>query len=258
METNKKPKILLFDIETAPNLGYTWGKWKQNVINFKNNWYILSFAAKWLGSKKIIKYKLNDFKLFKKDKTNDYEVVKRLWELFDEADVIIGHNEDKFDIKKANTRFIYHNMLSPSYYKTIDTLKIARKYFSFTSNKLDDLGKLFKIGKKEEHNGFKTWLGCMNGDKKSWKIMIKYNVQDVLLLEKLYKKFLGWITNHPNIGLLEGKSMACPNCGSTFLQKNGIRITKTNKYQRYRCINCGANSQSVYAEKNIIKNQVKN
>ena len=46
MNKEKTPKILLIDIETAPNLGYIWGKYEQNVIDYKTEWYLLSFCAK--------------------------------------------------------------------------------------------------------------------------------------------------------------------------------------------------------------------
>lgn len=249
MNNKRKPKILVFDIETAPNLAYVWGKYEQDVIDFENEWYVLCWCAKWLDEKKIHSSKLNDYKLFKKDKQNDYEVVKALWYLLDEADVVIAHNGDRFDIKKINARFIYHGFNPPTDYKSIDTLKVAKKHFSFNSNKLDEIGKLLDVGQKVKHAGFSTWLGCMNGNKKDWDLMLKYNKQDVKLLEKVYYKLRPWITNHPNMNLLNNTIRNCPNCGSDKLQKNGFRITKTNKYQRYKCINCGTNCQTKYNER---------
>lgn len=257
MNKEKTPKILLIDIETAPNLGYIWGKYEQNVIDYKNEWYLLSFCAKWLGEKKMFAYKLNDFNLFKKDKQNDLELVKKLWNLLDEADIIIGHNSDEFDIKKSNARFLFHGLNPPEPYKTIDTKKIAKKYFNFNSNKLDDLGRYLGIGRKMEHEGFSLWLKCMNGDKCAWDRMIKYNKQDVVLLEKLYKRFLPYITNHPNYGLYQQKEFACPNCGSYHLHKRGYAMTKTNIYNRWQCQECGSWSQSVKCEKKI-KPKIKN
>jgi len=249
-----KPKILVFDIETAPNLGYTWGLYEQNVVSFKHEWYVLSFVAKWLGEKKIITSCLFDFKTrFKKDPTDDYAVIKKLWNLFDEADVVIAHNGDKFDIRKMNARFIYHNLTPPSPYKSIDTLKIARKYFKFNSNKLDDLGKHLGLGEKVKHEGFGLWLKCMNGNKKAWKKMTKYNIQDVLLLEKIYYKFRPWIIGHPNYGTYLRKDFVCPNCGSTHVHKRGTYTTTTRVYQRFKCQECGAWSRSVKSEKELTK-----
>ena len=245
----KSPKILVFDVETAPNLAYVWGQWEQNVIEHKQEWYMLCWAAKWLGEKKMYTSKLNDYKLFNKDKQDDKLIIKDLWKLFNEADVIIGHNGDKFDIKKTNARFLFHGLLPPSPYKTIDTLKIARKYFKFNSNKLDDLGQHLGLGRKVKHEGFGLWLKCMNGVKSAWNKMIKYNKQDVVLLELVYDKFKPYMTNHPNVGLYQNKDYACPNCGSLHLTKRGFAMTKTNRYQRLQCQDCGSWSTETKAQK---------
>src|ERR1041385_6213513 len=105
-----KPKILLVDIETAPSLGYCWGKWQQNVIAFKEDWYILSVAFKWLGDKKIQTRLLCDYKSYKNNPQNDKFLVEELWKLFNEADIIIAHHGDGFDVKKSNARFVFHGL----------------------------------------------------------------------------------------------------------------------------------------------------
>lgn len=233
-----KPKILLFDIETAPNLGFTWGKWEQNVIEFKEDWYMLTFAAKWLGSNKVIIKGLPDFPTYKKDRKNDRELVKSLWDLIDEADVIIAHNGDEFDVKKMNVRFMENGLKPPTPYQTIDTKKVAKKYFRWDSNKLDDLGQYLKLGRKMDTGGFELWQGCMNGDMKAWRKMLQYNKQDVILLEKVYLKLRPWMTNHPNVNILSGTE-GCPGCGSKELQRRGIRVTRTSQFQRYQCQSCG-------------------
>lgn len=236
-----KPKILLFDLETAPSLGWVWAKWETNVLDFEQEWYILSFVAKWKDGK-YITCALPDFKGYTKHPENDKQLVKKLWKLFDEADVIIAHNGDNFDIKKANARFAYYNMKPPSPYKTIDTLKVARRHFSFTSNKLDDLSKYLGYGRKLVHTGFNLWQRCMKGDPKAWKKMVRYNKRDVELLEKIYLHFRPWIDNHPNLNLLNDTTRTCPNCGGV-IKRQGFRISRVSKFQRYKCMSCGAWSQ---------------
>jgi len=249
MKENNKPKILIFDIETSPNLSYTWGKYDQNVIEFKEEWYMLSFAYKWLGEKKVHGFKLNDFSLYKKDKTNDLELCNKLWELLDSADIVIGHNSISFDIRKLNARFLYHSFKPFSDVKNIDTYRIAKQYFKFNENGLNALGQHLKLGEKIPHTGFKLWKQCMSGDKKAWNLMMKYNKGDVRLTEKLYMRFLPYIKNHPNYGLYLNKQFACPNCGENKLQKNGFYMTRISKFQRYRCMECGASSSSRFSEK---------
>lgn len=231
-------KTLLFDIETSPNLAHIWGIWEQNAISVERDWFILSYAFKWLGEKKITARGLPDFGLYRKEPNNDRELVKSLWKLFDEADIIIAQNGDAFDIKKANARFVEHGLKPPSPYKTIDTKKVAKKYFKFDSNKLDELGRHLGVGRKI-HTDKELWLGCLRGDKKAWQKMLEYNKQDVILLEEVYLKLRGWITNPPQVA----DYGQCPNCGEHHLQKKGKRRVRNGWKQMYQCMACGAWSQ---------------
>ena len=215
-----------------------WAKWETDVVDFKQDWYILCWAAKQLDGR-MRTCSLPDSPNYKKDLENDEYVVRQLWRLFDEADILIAHNGDQFDVKKANARFAFYNLPPPSPYKTIDTKKVAKHYFNFTSNKLDDLGNFLGYGRKLVHTGFELWRGCMRGDPKSWKTMLAYNKRDVILLEQIYKHFLPWITNHPNTAVLSAVE-GCPNCASTDLQRRGYGLTKTGTYQRFQCKQCGA------------------
>lgn len=231
------PKVLLFDIETFPNRAYVWGKYEQDVIAYIEEGYMLSWSAKWLGGKQMTKG-LCDYPKYKPG-PNDKTLVKELYDLINEADILIAHNGDQFDVKKMNTRFIYHGLTPPEPYKTIDTLKVAKNHFAFNSNNLDDLGAFLDVGRKVKHPGFDLWIGCETGDPDSWKLMKKYNKQDVLLLERIYLKLLPWISNHPTPkdGLTD-----CPNCHSTNFHRKGLEWTKAlGKYQRAKCIECGTN-----------------
>jgi uncharacterized protein YprB with RNaseH-like and TPR domain len=239
IQNKDKRKILIYDIETTPLVSYTWGLYEQNVIKVKEDWHLLSFAYKWLGDTRVTVKALPMYKGYEKNKSNDKALCEDLWKLFDEADVIVAHHGDAFDIKKSNARFIIHGMTPPSPYKTIDTKKVAKKYFKFESNKLDDLGKYFGLGEKLETGGFSTWLGCMAGDMEMWKKMIKYNRQDVVLLEKIYLRMRDWMTNHPR-ATDNPITSHCPNCGSDHLQRRGTIRNKVTTLQRLHCQDCGA------------------
>lgn len=239
--TKKQTKILLFDIETMANLAWVWGKYEQNVIDYEMEWYMLCFAYKWLGESKTHVVGLPDFPSYRRDPENDKKLVLALWNLFNEADIIIAHNGDAFDIKKANARFIYHGLTPPAGYRTIDTKLIARKYFKFNSNKLDDLGALLGLGRKIDTGGFELWKGCALGDMKSWKKMMDYNKQDVVLLEKVYYKLRPWMTTHPNLNLTEGTLNCCPNCSSSRIQSRGTMVVgRVSIRRRYQCQDCGS------------------
>lgn len=234
-----KPKIAFVDIETTPSLGWVWGMWEQNVMEVEQDWFMLSFAVKWNdGVTKV--YALPDYKGYSKDKTNDKKLSQDLWDVFNSADIVAGHNIDGFDIKKANARFLVHGLLPYAPIKTIDTLKIARRHFKFDSNRLDDLARYLGVGRKLPTQGKKTWLGCMSGDKDSWATMKKYNKQDVELLYSVHDKLQPWAANYPNLAVYVGEDGICPHCLADKLQKRGPGYTKTGVHQRFQCTACGA------------------
>lgn len=233
----RKPKILFWDIENAPNRSFTWGKWKQNVIAFDSEWYLLSFSVKWLGGKQITKC-LADYEGYKPNSEDDKALTEELWTYLDAADILVAHNGDKFDTKKVFTKFIEHGLMPPKPAKSIDTLKVARRRFAFNSNKLDDLGRRLGVGRKLQHNGFELWLGCMNGDPKAWSVMKKYNSQDVRLLQSVYEKLLPYIDNHPNVTVMAEKEYGCRNCGSKNIHSRGRQFTSTGFRNRYQCNDC--------------------
>ena len=168
--------------------------WEQNVIKFEKQWYILSFSAKWLGGPQVTKGLCN-YRGYSRHRDSDKALVKELHKLFNQADVLIGHNLDSFDRKKIQARFAYHGLPPPKELLTIDTLKIARKHFAFNSNKLDDLGDYLRLGRKVKHQGFELWEKCMAGDRRAWKKMLSYNRMDVILLERVFNYFKPWINS---------------------------------------------------------------
>lgn len=238
------PKILFFDIETAPHLGYVWEKWETNVIAFEEYGYILSFSAKWYGGKQITKG-LIDYQGYRKNKKNDREIVKELWKLFDEADFLVAHNGDQFDIKKCNSRFSYYNLPPPRPYRSIDTKKMAKGRFGFVSNSLDDLGDYLGMGRKVSTGGFDLWRKCMAGDKEAWKKMKKYNAQDVNLLEKIYLHLRPYMKNP----VFHDEEGVCPKCGSKRFQKRGFSVNAGVVRQRFQCMDCGGWSHSAKGER---------
>lgn len=250
-QSQHEPRILIYDIETSPIVSWNWGIYDQNAIEVIQDWQIICFAYKWLGEKKTTFIAQWDYKGHKDgwENLNDKQVVEYLHNLFNQADIVVAHNGDQFDQKKVQARMMVHGMSPPSPYKQIDTKKLAKRPAAHTSNKLTDLGKAFNLGVKEQTGGFATWKGCMSGDEKARKIMKKYNIQDVELLEKLYLYLRPWATNHPHMGYLAGRPDACRNCGGTHIQSKGVQRNNTNEYRRFKCMDCGAPLRGRLAEK---------
>jgi hypothetical protein len=237
------PKILFLDIETLPNIGFCWGKWDQNILSFKQQTCIATFSAKWSDGNVFAKM-LPDYKGYKTGSYDDKALVADLWKLLDEADITIAHNGKDFDFRVIAGRFLFHGLKPPSPYKIVDTKLISKRVARFNSNALNDLGQLFGFGKKIKTD-FDLWLGCINGNMDCWRRMVKYNKQDVVLLEKVYQRFLPFIIDHPNRGLITGKERACPKCGSTKLKSWGLSHNSTRSYRKLRCLNCGGWTREV-------------
>ena len=227
-------KILFFDLESAPNVGYTWGKWEQNVIEFLSESHLLCYAYAWNDGKVKVRT-LPEY-------GNEKALVTSLWELLNEADIVIAHNGNQFDIKYINGRFLEHEIQPPDKYQVVDTLLVARSKFKFNSNKLNDLGTKLKLGQKVTTGGFALWKGCMEDDQKSWKLMAKYNKQDVVLLRQVYYRLRPWMNRHPNINTINMDTLIpkCSICGSTKVWRKGFEPLGNGLRQRWKC-ECGAN-----------------
>ena len=237
------PKILLFDIETSLMEVYVWGLYKQriphtNIVKDRNgkekSWFVLSWAAKWLYDSDILHDVCSCDEARDRD---DSRILKSIWKLLDEADIVIGHNGDRFDIRKLNARFLDNGMEPPSPFKTIDTLKVARRHFAFISYKQDYLTKHFKLEQKLKTE-FQLWVDCMNGDQKRLEEMAEYNRHDVMGLEEVYLKIRPYIKSHPNLGVLLDRDV-CTHCGSERLDEiNAVYFTSAFQYPVFRCMDC--------------------
>lgn len=234
------PRVLFIDIETAPIVMASWTIWEASAVWVERDTYIMSVAVKWQGDKKTKTYALPDYPLYKRDKHSDKALCKTLHDLLDEADICVAHNGDAFDIKKINSRLIVNGFKPPSPYKTIDTLKVARRAFKFDSNKLDNIGRYLGVGRKIPNTGAALWRGCVNGDPESWATMRKYNAQDVDLLEAVYESVKAWSPSHPNMLLYE-EGKGCPTCKSMKIQKRGTYVAGNAKRYRFQCqeTSCG-------------------
>lgn len=254
------PNICLLDIETSPLTAYTWGTFDQNVLKVLESSKIISVAWKELHSKETHVKSIFDYKDYKAGKIDDKKLIEDVWKVLDEADIVIAHHGDAFDIKKLNARFIYHGLTAPSAYATIDTKKVASKYFKFDSNSLQNLGVYLGEGEKMANGGFDLWVRCIAGDKDAWDTMKRYNKQDVVLLEKVYLRLRPFMENHPNLALVSSEVIKsgdhmCPSCMSTKVTKRGFSVTKTTRRQRFQCSDCGSWSSGPYerAKKEVLE-----
>lgn len=230
-------RILVLDIETRPNLAYVWGLWDQNVatVQIAEATEMLCFSAKWVGEHKV------EFRSVYHDGKED--MLHDIWELLDEADVVVHYNGRSFDIPHINREFLEAEMDPPSPYRQIDLLRAVKKRFRFPSNKLEYVVAELGLGEKLKHEGFDLWKRCMANEESAWKLMRQYNINDVALTELLYERILPWIPGIPSHAAYE-QANVCPACGSERLHHRGYAYTQQSRYQRFQCQDCGKWSRS--------------
>lgn len=234
--TIKQPNILYLDIETSLMKVYTFSLWPESISidDVIQDWSILCIGYAW-----------ND-EPAKVLTGSERSIVKKASALLNKADILVYHNGDRFDLKRIKTKIAQYGLPPVKKFSsnnTVDTYKVAKKEFNFSSNKLNYITRnILKIGEKIATNK-QLWISATEGSKKALAQMATYCVQDVEILRKLYKKLVPYITNHPNMGHFSSHNRVCTNCGSTNIKKKGYNYSRLGKFQVWFCNACGAQSQ---------------
>ncbi len=215
-------------------LYYAWRPWDSHALEVLEYSKIISFSAKWLHEKRVITKALCDYK-----RNPDKSLLSDLWDLINEADIIVAHNGKAFDFGRMNSAFAKHDFAPPAPIQKVDTKQVAKREFGFDSNSLEHLAQFLGLGGKMATGGYELWKQCRKGDPAAWAKMKKYNAHDVVLLEKVYLKLLPWMTNHPNLNLYS-RGEGCPKCGGpdNKIQSRGPYEARTRLYHRYQCMTC--------------------
>jgi DNA polymerase elongation subunit (family B) len=258
MHSRDRRKILIFDIETLPDL-------EAALSNFAklSNWYgntlkatvssALCIGYKWYGEKKTHCLKSWDYPSWEKSVNDDTAILKAFLEVVSEADAVVTHNGKKFDWPFLQTR-LFKAKLPPMPHNIIhiDTKQVSKRYLYSISNRLNDVAELSQVEKKLENGGWQLWVDTWNRKPEALKLMERYCKQDVKSLEQVFTRLLPFVTTLPNANVFNLEKMSCPTCGSLSIAKDGTRATKTKVMQRFRCSDCGSMSQLALRD-NMVK-----
>jgi DNA polymerase elongation subunit (family B) len=233
------PKILIIDIETSPNLVHTWGVWNQNIgpDQMVKESEMLCWGAKWY---------MKPGHMYE-DIHNKQRMIKHLWTLLNEADIVVHYNGKKFDIPIINTALLLARLYPPSPYKQVDLIDTIKHKFKFQYARLGYVCPALKLGEKHKNTGFKLWQDCMAGKKCAWIGMKKYNLQDVDITEALYNEIKPWIDKHPRI---YDNERTCPYCNSSKVYRKQAKIAIKHSYVQMHCQSCGKH----YPGPKVVKN----
>lgn len=236
-------KVLYLDIETSAHVADVWGLFNQNIglSQLKEPTAMICVSAKFHGERTKF------WSVFHNTKD---EMLQGIWDMMNEAEVMVHYNGNGFDIPHLNREFLLGGFPPPAPSRQVDLLQVARKTFRFASNKLAYVSRALGLEGKVSHEGHALWTKCLEGDAAAWKRMKRYNIQDVVLLEELYDKLKPWIWNGPNAQLY-GEADSCPSCGGSDLRKEGFAHLGAGKYQRWQCRGCNSWSRSSKREAGV-------
>lgn len=230
-----KAKRLFFDIETSYHTVRMWRVGKVGWVSpesIKEHKKIICISYKWQNEDTVHTL---DWRMGEK------KMIKEFIKIMEQADEIVAHNGDRFDVKELRTRAIYHGVLMFPNYRTLDTLKKSRQYFNFASNKLDYIGQYLNVGGKLEHEGFDLWVKVVEkNDKDALKRMIEYCERDVILLEDTFFVLSPFINHNNNFAVLSGgHKWECPNCTSGSVEMFRTYTTAMGVVRReMKCNDC--------------------
>jgi len=242
-------KVLILDIELSKAIYYSFPSFRPVKLNLKDKiqgQFIISAAWRWWGEEEIkLVSVLDDKRRFKRDFSDDYHVVNELCEVVKEADILVGHNSDGFDVKHLSFMAYKHDLPPLPHLNSIDTLKQARRRFKNDSLSMDEIAKIRQLTHKTDvPNKNQVWNDASSGCPIAIQTIADYNIDDIDVQTEMFDDMLPWMINHPVLHLLEGeasKGMVCGACGEVEdLQKRGFAYNKqrTTKYQRFVCNTC--------------------
>lgn len=200
-------------------------EWPRN-ISFAWNWYHesrVNFVAEW-------------------DEGGADEMHRKAWDVYDRAQIVIGHNIDGFDTKKLRSAWSRLGLTPPSPYKSVDTLKVHRREFGDESNTLDAICKRLGIVAKTDRYDVDVARAAIAGNKAAQTRLRRYNCGDVAANKGLYDWQRPWHAGHPHsvIGTIDDRA-TCNSCWGDDLEPNGYTLANLILYRLFRCRACGAN-----------------
>jgi hypothetical protein len=237
-------QVLFYDIESAPMLTYLWDLKNSGYVNpdmVVEPPFLLCWAAKWADDDEILHGRLTGKEAKRQD---DSRIVNNLAELIRQADVIVAHNGDRFDLPKLNARLAVFQAPPLGNVRTIDTLKLARSAFKFPSNRLGELAASLGIDGKFPTT-FDLWRRARSGDVPALKEMDLYCRQDVLVLEAVFDLLKPYVKRLPRmVDAGQYGQRVCPSCGSSALEPDGLHRTNASSFRRFRCTECQRHCRS--------------
>jgi len=127
----------------------------------------------------------------------DKRIVWELTEKLKEFSIVVGYYSTGFDIPYLRTRAVIHGLDFPAYGQPyhFDLYYTVRNKFALSRNGLGRAVEVLVQEDSKTHCGYETWARAKYGDPAALDEILEYNIQDVIVTEKLHNKiapFASW------------------------------------------------------------------
>lgn len=198
----------------------------------------VTFQAKWYGSDEAEYYA-------EWDRGGRKRLARESLRIFNQADLIIGHNVDAFDIPHLRRLWKEEGFSQPRPFKTSDTFKTARR-LKFESAALGYLCELAGLPGKVGAYDVEVVRAALAGDRAARAEIEAYAVGDVFAHEGVWDYLRDLDTRQPNVWpTIEDKNgntkPSCYRCGEANPRRHkddSLKIVQLHSL--YECRNCGA------------------
>lgn len=231
-------RIAILDIERIPLKfeGEAWSlndmKGRRIPVEWVTRWpRTICFAYRWHGERKITGHAEWD--------EGGYEgMLRAAHAVYDEADVIVGHNIAAFDTRKLQGGWAELGLGKPSPWRHFDTLQVARKELGFEANHLATLTQRFGIRTKTDKYSIAMAEAAVAGDVKQQRRIMTYCKGDIDASTDLFDYLRPWGSLN-FAAYSDDEERRCRSCESTNVQRRGYARKLKGTYPRYQCQDCG-------------------
>jgi DNA polymerase elongation subunit (family B) len=249
----RPPRMLFFDCEISEMTVKVYQLKGNDYISPKRivkPWHFLSWAALFDHEPE------KDYYLdqrYEQDKTNDRQLIEGLHYMLSQADILIGHNIKRFDVRKFNTRSALYGLPPIHGLIIYDTLTFFRRHFDLPSYSLWYICHYFGLSQEKMEHSQTMWDKCLEGDIESWDENARYNKQDNRACRAAF-----WFVARfePSINIQSFHQKQICICGSDSFMKDGFKYTKNGRFQVFRCKNREC-SKTFTARENLIDKDIR-
>lgn len=224
-------KILIYDIETSRVRAWIWWTGKQYISHDQliDEPKIITVSWKWLGSETV------EHLTWDKNHS-DEELMRKFIEVYNQADMVIGYNNDRFDNRWINARAMKYDLPINTYVRSYDIMKEEKRVFRTPSYSMSYMAKFSNVTHKQGHEGITMWNKIQTGTPEEQEEylakMVEYNVGDIVSTEELYIRLRKYFGHKMHLGVLYGgEKFSCPDTGSTNVELFKRTVTPAGTVQ---------------------------